>query len=96
LGTHVRSAEDGKVLFSGAGPEGYGLMVIIQHESKLVTVYAHNRANLVREGQRVAKGQHIAYVGNSGNAKGPYLHFEVRVEADPFDPVKVLPRGKRR
>lgn len=96
VGTHVRAAESGKVLFSGVGPEGYGLMVIIQHDSNLVTVYAHNRANLVREGQRVVKGQHIAYVGDSGNAKGPHLHFEVRSEAEPFDPIAVLPSDKRR
>lgn len=91
-GTHIRAADGGKVLFSGVGPEGYGQMVIIQHRNHLVTVYAQNQANLVRVGDRVVRGQHIAYVGNSGNATEAHLHFEVRFENDPRDPMMVLPR----
>jgi murein DD-endopeptidase MepM/ murein hydrolase activator NlpD len=94
-GTHIRSAKGGRVLFSGVGPEGYGLIVIVEHESSYVTVYAHNKANLVKAGQSVARGQYIAYVGRSGNATGPHLHFEVRLGADPRDPLTVLPSRKR-
>lgn len=94
-GTPIRSADGGTVLFSGVGPEGYGLIVIVRHDSRFVTVYAHNRANLVKAGQSVERGQHIAYVGTSGNSTGPHLHFEVRREADPQDPITVLPSKKR-
>ncbi len=95
-GTPIRAVGSGEVLFSGVGPEGYGLIVIVEHDNRFVTVYAHNRANTVRVGQRVARGQRIAYVGNSGNATGPHLHFEVRYGADPRDPLTVLPNGKSR
>ena len=91
-GTQVRAADAGTVLFSGVGPEGYGKMVIIKHRSRFVTVYARNRANLVRVGDKVVRGHHIAYVGSNGNAKDPFLHFEVRIENDSLDPMTALPR----
>lgn len=94
-GSHVQAVEDGTVLFSGVGPEGYGLMVIVEHDNRLVTVYAHNKANLVKVDQRVSKSQRIAYVGRSGNSTGPYLHFEVRLESDPIDPLGLLEPQKR-
>ena len=91
-GTQVRAADAGTVLFSGVGPEGYGKMVIIKHRSRFVTVYARNRANLVRVGDKVVRGHHIAYVGSNGNAEDPFLHFEVRIEKDSLDPMTALPR----
>ncbi len=91
-GTPVRAADAGTVLFSGVGPEGYGKMVIIKHRSRFVTVYARNRANLVRVGDKVVRGHHIAYVGSNGKAKDPFLHFEVRIENDSLDPMTALPR----
>ena len=91
VGTPIRSAQAGKVLFSGAGPEGYGLIVIVRHGDRFVTVYARNRANLVRAGQNVKRGENIAYVGGNGDSSGPHLHFQVRREADPVDPLTVLP-----
>ncbi|MDV2496092.1 MAG: M23 family metallopeptidase [bacterium] len=90
-GTPVHAADGGKVLFSSAGPEGYGKMVIIQHRTNFVTVYANNRVNLVRVGDQVVRGQKIAYVGNSGDGTQSHLHFEVRYENDPRDPLKALP-----
>lgn len=95
-GSPIRSADAGTVLFSGDGPEGYGLIVIVRHANRFVTVYAHNRANLVRAGQRVKRGENIAYVGNGGNSSRPRLHFQVRRDADPIDPLTVLPSDKRR
>ena len=88
-GTPVRAAEGGTVLFAGE-QRGYGNLVLLAHKNDLVTVYAHNEANLVRKGQNVARGETIARVGHSGNATGPHLHFEVRVAARPRDPLGFL------
>lgn len=88
-GTPVRTAGEGVVLF--AGPQsGYGLIVVVSHEKGLVTVYAHSRDLRVRTGQMVRQGQVIATVGESGKTSGPHLHFEVRVEGEPVDPMHFL------
>ena len=88
-GTKVSAAEAGTVLFAGE-QRGYGNLVLLSHPGDLVTVYAHNRENLVHKGQNVARGETIARVGHSGNATGPHLHFEVRVAARPHDPLGFL------
>ena len=88
-GSPVRTAGEGMVLF--AGPQaGYGLIVVVQHAQGLVTVYAHARDVRVRTGQAVRPGQVIATVGESGKTSGPHLHFEVRVEGEPADPLRFL------
>ncbi len=88
-GTPVRTAGEGVVLF--AGPQsGYGLIVVVGHDKGLVTVYAHSRDLRVRTGQTVRPGQVIATVGESGKTSGPHLHFEVRVEGEPVDPLRFL------
>ena len=88
-GTSVRTAGEGVVLF--AGPQsGYGLIVVVGHEKGLVTVYAHSRDLRVRTGQTVRPGQVIATVGESGKTSGPHLHFEVRVDGEPIDPLRFL------
>jgi len=69
----------------------YGNAVIVRHSEAYSTVYAHNRTNRVRKGQFVEKGQRIAEVGDSGNASGPHLHFEVREGQRPVDPAAHLP-----
>ena len=89
-GTPVRTAGEGSVLFAGPQP-GYGLIVVVEHEHGLVTVYAHSRDLRVRTGQPVRPGQVIATVGESGKTSGPHLHFEVRVDGEPVDPLR-LPR----
>jgi murein DD-endopeptidase MepM/ murein hydrolase activator NlpD len=88
-GTPVRTASEGSVLFAGP-QQGYGLLVIIEHSHGLVTVYAHNRDLRVRTGQQVRDGQVIATVGESGKTSGPHLHFEVRQDGAPVDPLEVL------
>jgi len=90
-GTPILAAADGEVLYAGV-QRGYGNLVILRHEGGLITIYAHNRENLVREGERVRKGQKIATVGRTGRATGPHLHFEVRRGTTPIDPQSVLPR----
>ncbi len=90
-GTVIRAAEDGVVSYSG-WMSGYGRVVIITHASGLQTVYAHNSVNLVREGQRVRRGDPIARVGSTGNATCPHVHFEVRRNGRPVDPLEFLRR----
>lgn len=90
-GDTVRAAADGRVIFSGAGPRGYGNLVIVKHDKELLSVYAHNRSLAVKEGQAVKRGQKIAELGNSGTDV-PKLHFEIRQQGKPIDPLAVLPR----
>jgi len=89
-GDAVLAAADGKVTFSGTGVRGYGNFVIVRHTPELLSVYAHNRANLVKEGAVVTKGQKIAEMGNS-DTDTVKLHFEVRNDSKPVDPMKYLP-----
>jgi LysM repeat protein len=90
-GTPIRAAEAGHVIYSGDGLGAYGRTVVLRHAGPFDTVYAHNRRNLVRKGQRVARGERIAEVGSTGNATGPHLHFEIRREDRPRDPLLYLP-----
>lgn len=91
-GTPVRAAAAGQVVFSGR-MRGFGNVVILAHGSRIETVYAHNRANRVRKGDRVERGQVIAESGASGNATTPHLHFEVRQDRRARDPLRYLPRS---
>ncbi|MBI5182118.1 MAG: peptidoglycan DD-metalloendopeptidase family protein [Nitrospirae bacterium] len=90
-GTPIKAAADGRVTFSGRGYKDYGKMVIIDHNSEFQTIYAHNSENLVDEGDEVKKGQIIGKVGDSGNATGYHLHFEVRKWGKPLNPFFFLP-----
>jgi murein DD-endopeptidase MepM/ murein hydrolase activator NlpD len=94
IGTPIRAAADGRVLYAGDGVRGYGNMVVLEHAGDLVTVYAHCSVLLVRTGDRIATGQEIARVGQSGRATAPHLHFEVRRGQVPQDPLRFLPGGK--
>lgn len=89
-GTPIRAANSGKVEFSGWGPTGYGLMIIIKHPGNLTTVYAHNSRNLVKKGHKVKRGQMIARVGKTGRASGPHVHFEVRNDTHAKNPLLYL------
>jgi murein DD-endopeptidase MepM/ murein hydrolase activator NlpD len=90
-GTPIRAAEAGEVVFSGTGPGGYGLMIILRHAHGFHTLYAHNRRNLVRVGQQVRQGQVIGLVGSTGRSTGSHLHFEIRNRTSPRDPFFFLP-----
>lgn len=91
-GQPVRAAAAGKVIHVGDGLRGYGKLVIIRHTPMFLSAYAHNQAILVREGQRVEKGQQIAEMGDTG-ADYVKLHFEIRRFGTPVDPLKYLPGG---
>ncbi len=89
-GTTVGAAGAGTVIFAGE-QAGYGSIVIVKHESGLVTLYAHNSRLLVEEGARVRRGEAIAKVGQTGRTTGPHLHFEVRDGTRPRNPLLYLP-----
>jgi lipoprotein NlpD len=89
-GDPVLAAGDGKVVYSGTGLRGYGKLVIVKHNNTYLSAYAHNQNVLVKEGQGVSKGQKIAEMGNT-DADQVKLHFEVRRQGKPVDPLKYLP-----
>ncbi|HDR9330360.1 TPA: peptidoglycan DD-metalloendopeptidase family protein, partial [Burkholderia multivorans] len=89
-GEAVKAAADGRVVYAGNGLRGYGNLIIIKHDATYLTAYAHNRALMVKEGDAVTKGQKIAEMGNS-DADRVMLHFEVRRQGKPVDPMKYLP-----
>ncbi len=90
-GSPIIAAADGRVIFSGRGPNGYGNSVMLDHGDGLITVYAHNTRNKVREGERVRQGQIIALMGATGRAWGTHLHFEVQRDGRLVDPLRWLP-----
>ncbi len=88
-GTPVRAAGDGDVTGENMG-SGYGRQVVLDHGHDLLTLYGHLSALAVVPGQHVIRGQVIGYVGQSGRATGPHLHYEVRVHKVPVNPHKYL------
>lgn len=90
-GDAVLAASGGKVVYSGSGLRGYGKLVIIKHSNTYLTAYAHNQHVLVKEGQSVTKAQKIAEMGST-DADQVKLHFEVRRNGKPVDPLKQLPQ----
>lgn len=90
-GTPIHAAEAGKVVYAGDRLGAYGRVVILKHVGSWATVYAHNDANLVDEGDFVEQGDPIARVGRTGNASAPHLHFEIRRSNRPRDPIACLP-----
>ena len=89
-GAPVLAAAGGRVVYAGVGLRGYGKLVIIKHNNTWLSAYAHNDNILVKEQQDVRKGQKIAEMGAS-DADQVKLHFEVRRQGKPVDPVKILP-----
>jgi lipoprotein NlpD len=90
LGDPVSAVADGRVVYAGSGLRGYGNLIIIKHNDTYLTAYAHNQTLLVKEDQSVRKGQKIAEMGQS-DADRVKLHFEVRKQGKPVDPLKYLP-----
>jgi lipoprotein NlpD len=90
-GDPVVAAADGKVMYSGNGVRGLGNLIIVQHTNGFITAYAHNRALLAKSGQDVKKGAKIAEIGQT-DAPSPRLHFEVRRQGTPVDPLQYLPQ----
>ena len=89
-GQAVRAAGPGVVVYSGAGLVGYGELIIIKHNEQWLSAYGHNRKRLVNEGQNVKAGEQIAEMGRTGAARD-MLHFEIRYNGKPVDPLIYLP-----
>lgn len=90
VGTPVRAAADGEVVYRGSELKDYGNLLLVKHDDGFVTAYAHNDAMLVKKGDRVRRGQVIAKVGQTGSASEPQLHFEIRQNLKAVDPVALL------
>lgn len=91
-GSPVRSAAAGEVVYSGSGLTGYGQLIIIKHTDTYLSAYAHNSRLLVEEGDSVSTGQRIADMGRApGSDNRPRLHFEIRRNGEPVDPLSRLP-----
>ena len=90
VGDPVRAAASGTVVYSGNGLIGYGELIIIKHNDAFLSAYGHNSKRLVKEGDRVSAGQEIALMGASG-APRVELHFEIRKDGKPVDPLGYLP-----
>lgn len=89
-GAYILASEEGKIIYSDKAIRGYGNLTIISHPNGLYTVYAHARKNFTKKGQKIAKGQVIAEVGNTGHSTGPHLHFEVRNRHSSINPTQFL------
>jgi lipoprotein NlpD len=89
-GDPVLAAADGRVVYAGSGLRGYGNLIIIKHNNTYLTAYAHNRSLLVKEDQAVRQGQRIAEMGSTDSDQVK-LHFEIRRQGKPVDPVRYLP-----
>ncbi|GAB6183175.1 M23 family metallopeptidase [Thermodesulfovibrio hydrogeniphilus] len=93
-GTPIKAVMSGKVIYSGY-TKGYGNCVIVEHENGIQTVYAHNSKNLVKVGDRVDANTVIALSGSTGRTTGPHLHFEVRKDGKPVNPLTLLNNSEK-
>ncbi len=91
LGQPVMAAADGRVVYAGGGLRGYGELIIVKHNKRFLSAYAHNNRILVKEGDEVKIGQRIAEMGSTGT-DSVRLHFEIRRDGKPVNPVRYLPR----
>lgn len=92
-GQPVWAAESGKVTYAGRGIRGYGNMIIVKHSRTLLSVYAHNKSIMVKEGQTVNRGQQIAEMGDT-DSRTVKLYFEIRSNGKALNPVPLLPKPR--
>lgn len=87
----VKAAMDGEVILARSSATGYGNVVVLHHDSGFSTIYGHMNVIIAREGESVRQGQAIGGVGSTGRSTGPHLHFELRRQGKPIDPLPHLP-----
>lgn len=92
-GTDILAAERGTVIYTGKGFHGYGNLIVIEHGTEWATLYAHLSEIDVHEGDTVTRGQEIGKMGRTGHATGSHLHFELRHNRQPVNPMAYLPEG---
>ncbi|MBI3548368.1 MAG: M23 family metallopeptidase [Elusimicrobia bacterium] len=93
-GVPVMAAADGTVLYAGDKLRGYGNVVILRHDQKTTSLYAHNRRLMVKEGDSVRAGQQIALLGSTGHSTGPHVHFEIRKAGKAVNPRTILVKSR--
>jgi len=93
-GEPIRAAAAGSVVYAGSGLLNYGKLIILKHNDNYLSAYAYNRALLVKEGDTVAVGQHIADMGSKAGGDA-MLHFEIRYDGRPINPLKYLPPARQ-
>lgn len=94
-GTPILAAQGGIVIYAGREFRGYGKMVLIESGKGWATLYAHMDKILVQEGQKISQGHLIGAMGRTGRATGVHLHFEIRKDKGPIDPLPLLPNGHK-
>jgi murein DD-endopeptidase MepM/ murein hydrolase activator NlpD len=94
VGEPVYAIADGEVIYAGDGLKGYGNVVILRHDRKTTSLYAHNSELKVKQGDQVTKGMLVALLGNTGHSTGPHVHFEIRDGDLAVNPRNVLPKSK--
>ena len=92
-GEPVYASASGKVLYADSRMRGYGNVIVLRHDSRVTTLYAHNQSLKVRLGDTVEQGQVIALLGSTGHSTGPHVHFEMRRKNVALDPRGVLPKS---
>ena len=91
VGQPVSSAADGTVVYAGGGLRGFGKLIIVKHTQNYLSAYGYNRVLLVKEGEKVKGGQHVAEIGSNAS-NDEILHFEIRRNGKPENPLKYLPK----
>jgi murein DD-endopeptidase MepM/ murein hydrolase activator NlpD len=94
VGEPVYAIADGEVIYAGDGLRGYGNVVILRHDRKTSSLYAHNSELKVKQGDQVTKGTLVALLGNTGHSTGPHVHFEIRDGDLAVNPRNILPKSK--
>jgi murein DD-endopeptidase MepM/ murein hydrolase activator NlpD len=94
VGEPVYAIADGEVIYAGDGLKGYGNVVILRHDRKTSSLYAHNSELKVKQGDQITKGTLVALLGNTGHSTGPHVHFEIRDGDVAVNPRDVLPKTK--
>lgn len=92
MGQPILAAEAGKVVYAGSGLVGYGNLIIIKHDRAFLSAYGYNSKLLVKEGDMVKKGDQVARMGSPNSGGQPLLHFEIRKQGRPINPLPMLPR----
>jgi lipoprotein NlpD len=92
MGQPVTAAESGKVVYAGNGLVGYGNLIIIKHNRTYLSAYGYNSRLMVSEGDSVRKGEVVAHMGVPNTGGQPVLHFEIRRQGKPLNPLPLLPR----
>jgi murein DD-endopeptidase MepM/ murein hydrolase activator NlpD len=90
-GQPVRAAADGEVVFASNQLKGFGNLLLIRHKNGWLSAYAHNDALLVKKGMQVQRGEVVARAGSTGSVQTAQLHFEVRYNRKPVNPMRILP-----